>query len=134
MSRGSGRDGMSEVNRVAATGFDAEADAYERARPSYPAEAVNWLLENLRAGPASRVVDLAAGTGKFTELLAGRLDHLVAVEPVPGMRRRLRHGLPGVPVLSAAAEALPLADGSVDAVTVAQAFHWFDAARAMAEL
>jgi SAM-dependent methyltransferase len=122
------------VHSVAATGFGAEAAAYDRSRPSYPSDAVSWIADRLRIGPGRRVVDLAAGTGKLTGLLAPLGAQLVAVEPVAGMREQLHRGLPEVPLVAGTAEALPLADASVDAVTVAQAFHWFDADRAMAEL
>jgi SAM-dependent methyltransferase len=125
---------MGEVHEIAALGFGAEAAAYERARPSYPPDAISWLIENLDLGPGSRVVDLAAGTGKLTRLLAGIDADLIAVEPVAGMRAKLHEQSPAVPVLAGAAEALPLADSSIDAVVVAQAFHWFDARRAMAEI
>jgi len=123
-----------EVHQVASRGFEAEAEAYDRARPSYPADAIGWLADSLRIGPGRRVMDLAAGTGKLTERLAGLGAQLVAVEPVGAMRGRLRHRLPGVPVLAGVAEALPFAAGSLDAVVVAQAFHWFDADRALSEL
>jgi SAM-dependent methyltransferase len=122
------------VHDVAATGFDAEADAYERARPSYPPDAVTWLVDALRIAPGATLVDLAAGTGKFTRLLTDTRARLVAVEPVDGMRAILQHTQPDVPVLSAVAEALPLRGESVDAITIAQAFHWFDAERSLAEL
>jgi len=122
------------VHEVAATGFDSAADAYERARPSYPPDAVAWLAEQLRLGPGRRLVDLAAGTGKLTRLLTPTGAATTAIEPVEGMRRVLAAALPAVPVVAGTAEALPLADASVDAVTVAQAFHWFDAEAAFAEL
>jgi SAM-dependent methyltransferase len=122
------------VHDVAQRGFDAGADAYERARPSYPAEAVDWFVENLRLEPGTRLCDLAAGTGKFTRLLEPTGAWLIAVEPVEGMSRHLRSAQPSVPVVAGAAEALPFASGALDAVTVAQAFHWFDENRAFAEL
>ncbi len=125
---------LSEVHAVASAGFEAEAAAYDRARPSYPPDAVAWLTANLGIGPGRRVVDLAAGTGKLTALIAGTGSRLVAVEPVAAMRARLRDRLPDVPVVAGVAESLPLAPASVDAVLVAQAFHWFNANLAMAEL
>jgi SAM-dependent methyltransferase len=124
----------SEVHEVAARGFGSAAQVYDRSRPSYPPDAVDWLCAGLRIGPGARVVDLAAGTGKLTALLRPRHARLVAVEPVAGMREVLRTRLPDLPVVAATAERLPFAAGSLDAVTVAQAFHWFDAAAAMAEL
>jgi SAM-dependent methyltransferase len=122
------------VHDVAAQGFGAGADAYERGRPSYPPDAVAWLVDALRVGAGSTLVDLAAGTGKLTRLLAPTGAWIVAVEPVDEMRQLLRATQPGVAALAAAAEALPFAAASVDAVTVAQAFHWFDADAAFAEL
>ena len=122
------------VHEVARVGFGTEADAYERTRPSYPPDALAWLTAQLRIGPGRSVLDLAAGTGKLTRLLAPTRAALVAVEPVDGMHRVLRATLPEVPVVAAAAEALPFAPGTLDAVTVAQAFHWFDAELAVAEL
>ncbi len=124
----------SDVHEVAARGFDAAADAYERARPSYPRQVVDWLADALRLAPGVRCCDLAAGTGKLTRLLAPTGAWLVAVEPVDGMYDHLRATQPDVGVVAGTAEALPLADGALDAVTVAQAFHWFDADRAFAEL
>jgi ubiquinone/menaquinone biosynthesis C-methylase UbiE len=117
------------IHRAARAGFARSADAYERSRPGYPDEAIRHLVSHLTAG--ARVLDLAAGTGKLTRpLLASGLD-VVAVEPVPDMRA----GLPArVRVLDGTAEAVPLADGSVDAVTVGQAFHWFDGERALDEI
>lgn len=122
------------VHEVAASGFDAQADAYERARPSYPPDAVAWLVDHLGIGTGTRVVDLAAGTGKLTRLLAATGADLLAVEPVPGMGARLRAAVPAVPLVSSTAEAMPFRAGTLDAVTVAQAFHWFDADAAFAEL
>jgi SAM-dependent methyltransferase len=120
--------------RDAAQGFDSTADAYERARPSYPAEAVAHVVGHGRIGPGRRVLDLAAGTGKLTRLLVPSGAEVVAVEPVAGMRDRLVAARPGVEVLDGTAEVLPLPAASVDVVTVAQAIHWFDAAAAHAEI
>jgi ubiquinone/menaquinone biosynthesis C-methylase UbiE len=118
----------------AAEAFDRASDEYERGRPSYPAEAVAQLVEALRIGPGRTVLDLAAGTGKLTRLLAGTGARIVAVEPAAGMRRRLEDDLPTVVALAGTAEAIPLGNGTVDAVTVAQAFHWFDGEAAIAEI
>ena len=80
------------------------------------------------------MLDLAAGTGKLTRLLVDTGTRIVAVEPADGMRRRLEEELPGVEALAGTAEAIPLGDESVDAVTIAQAFHWFDGDAALAEI
>jgi SAM-dependent methyltransferase len=122
------------IHPDAAHGFSAGADAYDRGRPSYPAAAVDHVVAILGIGPGRRVLDLAAGTGKFTELLVPTGAAIVAVEPVAEMRAKLAAALPGVEVHDGTGEALPLPDGSVDAVTVAQAFHWFDPAAALAEI
>ena len=115
-------------------GFGTAADAYERARPGYPPEAVAWLAERLGLGSGSTVVDLAAGTGKFTRMLGRTGARVIAVEPVDGMRSKLVEALPSVEVLTGVAEELPLPDGSADAITVAQAFHWFAIEEALAEI
>jgi SAM-dependent methyltransferase len=115
-------------------GFGSSADAYERGRPSYPDDAVAHLAAELGLSPASRVVDLAAGTGKLTRLLVEGGAEVVAIEPVRAMRLALERAVPGVAVLDGTAESIPLADGSVDAVAVAQAFHWFDAEAAIEEI
>jgi SAM-dependent methyltransferase len=122
------------VDPVAQHGFTGGADAYERGRPSYPPEAVTFLATTLGLGPGRRVLDLAAGTGKMTVLLAATGASVIAVEPVAAMRDRLQIALPGAAVLDGTAEAIPLPDGDVDAVVVAQAFHWFDHGVALAEI
>ena len=109
---------------------DRWADDYERGRPSYPREAVA-----VAAVPeSSRVLDLGAGTGKLTRVLAEQFAAVVAVEPAPAMRRVLANVCGGVDVLAGTAEQIPLADASVDAVFVAEAFHHFDGPRAVAEV
>jgi SAM-dependent methyltransferase len=125
---------MNDRLRDAALGFDGNAAAYERARPSYPAEAVAHVVGHGAIGPGRRVVDLAAGTGKLTRLLVPTGADVVAVEPVAAMRAQLAAALPGIEVLDGTAEDLPLPDASADAVTVAQAFHWFDPPVALAEI
>ena len=120
--------------RDAAQGFDGTAEAYEQARPSYPAEAVAHIVGHAGIGPGRHVLDLAAGTGKLTRVLVPTGAEVVAVEPIAGMRAVLQRELPAVEVRDGTAEALPLPDRSVDAVTVAQAFHWFEPAVALAEI
>ena len=118
----------------AAESFRSVADLYERARPGYPAEAVAFLVDRLGLGDGQVVVDLAAGTGKLTRELVGHGARVVAVEPLDEMRAVLARLLPEVEEIEATAESLPFADGSIDAVTVAQAFHWFDPDRAFPEI
>ena len=99
--------------------FGEEAAAYERGRPSYPPEAIDWLLPSR----ASDVLDLGAGTGKLTVRLAERGLAVTAVDPIAEMLDVLRGSLPSVPALLGTAEEIPLPDNSVDAVLVAQAWH-----------
>lgn len=106
--------------------FADVADAYERGRPGYPQEIVT-LLE---LGPGVDVVDVAAGTGKLTRVLVASGANVTAVEPLPRLRERIR----GATVLDGVAEQLPLDDASVDAVTVGEAWHWFDHGAAANEL
>ncbi len=114
--------------------FASVADAYERGRPEYAPAAVGALAAELGLGPGAPVLDLAAGTGKLTRaLLAAGLD-VVAVEPLAPMRERLASTIGARRVREGFAEAIPLSDASVDAVTVADGFHWFEQAKAIAEI
>ena len=114
--------------------FGAQASAYERGRPSYPPEAVDWLLATGTGQPVRDVLDLGAGTGKVTSRLVERGLRVVAVDPITEMLDVLRESLPDTPALLGSAEQIPLDDDSVDAVLVAQAWHWFDPERAIAEV
>ncbi len=125
---------MKELHPVAATGFSAAADAYERGRPGYPAEAMAWIAERLEIGPGRNVLDLAAGTGKLTRALVPFGGRVIAVEPIDEMREHLFAALPDVEAFDGTAEAIPLPDGSVDVVASAQAFHWFRADEALREI
>ncbi len=114
--------------------FERVAADYERARPAYVEEAVDWALGRLGLAPGGRVLDLAAGTGKVTRQLLARGLDVVAVEPGDEMRAVLEHELPGVEALAGRAEAIPLGDASVDGIAVGQAFHWFETESALAEM
>lgn len=114
-----------------ARSFDAAAPIYARARPGYPEQALDWLVP----AQAREVLDLGAGTGKLTAQLAGRGLSVTAVEPSDRMRAELESALGGrVTALAGRAEEIPLPDESVDAVLVAQAWHWVDPARAILEV
>jgi SAM-dependent methyltransferase len=109
--------------------FGPAADLYDSIRPTYPPEAVHWAL-----GPAPRtVVDLGAGTGILTRVLLRLGYEVLPVEPDPAMRAKLAATTPGVEPLDGRAEAVPVPDGSVDAVIAGQAYHWFDQDAAHAE-
>jgi SAM-dependent methyltransferase len=105
-------------------------ESYERGRPGYPPEAVS-LAE---LPPTATVVELGAGTGKLTRLLVSEFERVIAVEPDEGMRRLLVQICPVAEVLAGSAEDIPVADSSADAVFSAEAFHWFDGERALAEI
>ena len=112
------------------TAFADVAGAYERGRPGYPEEAVRWLV-----GEEPRdVIDLGAGTGKLTRALVELGHRVIAVEPLDAMRAELEAALPDVHAVAGGAEAIPLPEASADAVTSAQAFHWFDHAKALPEI
>jgi len=125
---------MSATHPTAAAGFARAADDYERGRPGYPPEAIAHLVAELGLWEGTTVLDLAAGTGKLTRMLQATGATVIAVEPVEAMRRVLAEAVPGVEVRPGTAEAIPAPTGSLDAVTVAQAFHWFDARRALPEI
>ncbi|PPG93270.1 SAM-dependent methyltransferase [Rathayibacter sp. AY1F3] len=132
--------------------FGSAVDAYDRGRPGYPDDAVDWIVghaparvagaflpERARAAGADasdrlRALDLGAGTGKFTASLASRGLAVTAVEPDAEMLARLASNLPGVRPEEGTAEAIPAADASAELVTAAQSWHWVDAERAGAEV
>lgn len=114
--------------------FESVAELYERSRPPYAESAVAWAVDRLGLSGGRRVLDLAAGTGKLTRQLIARDIEVVAVEPGDAMRGVLERVLPEVEALAGRAEEIPLPDASVDAVTVGQAFHWFDPEPALAEM
>jgi SAM-dependent methyltransferase len=122
---------VSERIPPAAQGFSRAAAAYERGRPEYPPEAISLIAERFDLRPGRTVLDLAAGTGKLTRPLLATGARVIAVEPVEEMRARLPAE---AEVLDGVAEAIPLADAAVDAVTVGQAFHWFRAPEALREI
>ncbi|MEU5870936.1 class I SAM-dependent methyltransferase [Glycomyces sp. NPDC047369] len=111
--------------------FGAAAAAYAEHRPDYAAAAVAWALG---AAPGPRVLDLGAGTGKLTAVLAAAGADVVAVEPDESMLARLLHDHPELRAVRGSAEAIPLPDGSVDAVLSGNAMHWFDMAAAGPEI
>jgi SAM-dependent methyltransferase len=125
--------GPRSVHPFASRGFGLAADAYRRRRPDYPQAAVDWLADALDLAPGRTVVEVGAGTGKFTVQLIATGARILAIEPVAEMRAAFVQTVPGVEIIDAIAEALPMTDGSADAIVAAQAFHWFDTTPALAE-
>lgn len=122
-----------EVHPAAAVGFEVAAAAYERGRPDFAPAVVDRLIQSLGLGPGRTLLELGAGTGKLTRLLARSGARIMAVEPVAAMRARLS-GIPGVEAIDAVAEDVPVNAGAVDAAVGAQAFHWFENERVVSEL
>ena len=125
---------MSQVHASAALGFAAAADTYTRGRPGYPPELMPWLAKDLGLGAGATCVELGAGTGKFTRLLARTGAAVIAVEPVAEMRAQFAAALPAIPALAGTAQAIPLPDQGADVVLCAQAFHWFGTPEAVREI
>jgi SAM-dependent methyltransferase len=122
------------IHPMANVGFGSSSQSYERGRPDYPQSAVDCLVQELGLKPGATLVDLGAGTGKFTRLLVPSGAHIVAIEPIQAMRERFSEILPEVQVLDGTAEAIPLPDSSAQAVIAAQAFHWFATEEVLKEI
>jgi SAM-dependent methyltransferase len=122
---------VGQGDRGLSSSFGAAAAAYAEHRPDYAAAAVRWALEG---APGRRVLDLGAGTGKLTAGLLALDAEVTAVEPDAEMLGELRRTLPRARALLGGAEAIPLPDGSVDAVLAGNAMHWFDMAVAGPEI
>jgi len=122
---------MDPAERVHRAGsFAGVAQEYDRGRPGYPREAIDWIL----GSRPLEVLDLGAGTGKLADAVLAAGHDVTAVEPLAEMRDVLAARHDDVHVIEGAAEQLPLADGSFDAVVVGAAFHWFEQDAALAEI
>jgi SAM-dependent methyltransferase len=125
---------LQNIHPEAAKGFAAQATAYVMGRPDYPPEVEGWLRDDLDLREGKLALDLGSGTGKFLPRLLASGARVAAVEPVTQMRAQLLAHNPGVEAMEGTAEAIPLGDGSVDAVVCAQSFHWFANPAALAEI
>ena len=125
---------MTDVHPIATGGYSRSADSYVRGRPDYPPASLDWLRDDVGLGPGKAVLELGAGTGKFTRLLMETGAVVTAVEPVGAMLDELRRSLPAVSALHGTAQRIPAADASADAVLCAQAFHWFASTESLAEI
>ena len=121
------------VHDAAAKGYERGAADYEKGRPGYPATAIEALVRACGIDEQTTVVDIGAGTGKFTRHLFAHTSDVVAVEPVEAMRAAYARNFPDARLLEGTAEAVPLPAASAHVVTVAQAFHWFDQRSALDE-
>lgn len=127
---------MVSPNPVSQSSFDKNHDLYDIVRPGYPDEAVRASISVANLHPNSTIVDMAAGTGKFTAELQKFLPEnvkLVCVEPSPGMVESFHKNFPSIEILQAPASDVPLTDGFADAIFVAQAFHWFASLESLKE-
>jgi SAM-dependent methyltransferase len=122
-----------ERRELGASGFSDGAQ-YNAARPSYPNDALNHFVENLHLTAETRAIDIGAGSGIFTRQIAPYVGSLLAIEPSASMRSSFEKLTPGVTILDGNDVALPVATSSVDVAFVAQAFHWFDVERSLAEM
>ena len=125
---------MTGVHTSAQQGFSSQAVTYAQGRPNYPRQLTGWLSDTLQINAHSTVIDLGAGTGKFTRLLNTLAPTLIAVEPVDAMAAQLHKLLPDVRLVNGTAESIPLPSATADAVVCAQAFHWFSTEAALAEI
>ena len=125
---------MAQIHHAAAQGFAAGAANYVAGRPEYPPAIETWLNQELGLDSSKTVLDLGAGTGKFSRSLLATGAKVIAVEPVPAMLEQLVRQYPEVDPRSGTAEAIPLPHASVDAVVCAQCFHWFATPEALREI
>ncbi|KAI0437531.1 S-adenosyl-L-methionine-dependent methyltransferase [Xylaria telfairii] len=124
-------DGSNDFERsyseIARSGFTVPA-LYDKYRPGYPDEVVDYLIHNLKIPSNASILEIGAGTGKLTEVLSSRLPAscITAMEPHPTMRAFLEQKrLKNVTVMDGLAQSIPLPDDVVDCILIAQAFHWF---------
>lgn len=122
------------VNQISQTSFDQNHLLYDRVRPDFIPEAVEFLVKALGLGKNSRVVELAAGTGKFTRAIADKGFNLTAAEPSDGMIKSFRQNFPSIEMVKGDSYNLPYATESVDGLIIAQAFHWFSDNKSLKEI
>jgi SAM-dependent methyltransferase len=125
---------MNDVHIIADQGFGRGAGTYVRGRPEFPAATLDWLRSDLGLTAGKTVIDLGAGTGKFTRRLLETGATVIAVEPVDAMREHLARDLHPVTALAGSAQHMPLPNACADAIVCAQAFHWFACAASLTEI
>jgi len=122
-----------ERNSLGKTGFQ-NGDLYDAARPSYPDDAIEYFSATLGLDRSMHVLDLGAGSGIFSRQIQPFVGKVTAVDPSASMRESFRSANADMEILDGSDVSIPINDASVDAVFVAQAFHWFDAPRALNEI
>lgn len=125
---------MHPIHPTAEHGFRLGAERYASSRPNYPDDIVVWLKNTLDITPASQVIDLAAGTGKFTHYLKQATTHITAVEPVQEMQQHFIKAHPHVEIVTAFSDGISLPSQQYDAILSAQAFHWFAHQKTLGEM
>ena len=125
MTEGNGAD-KNVVNNTAETGYNNEADAYRRGRPTYHPALAERIADLHRGQPPGLLVELGAGTGIFTGQLIDQNLEVTAVEPVDAMRSALAEAVPHVSIVAGTAERTGLPDGAAATVVASQSFHWFN--------
>ena len=125
---------VSNVHHSAVEGYSAKADAYVRGRPEYPPEVDRWIRFDLGIGRDKKVLDLGAGTGKFSGRLLTSGAKVIALDPVPAMLEQLVRQHPHIETKVGSAESLPFESEYFDSVICAQSFHWFATQKALAEI
>lgn len=121
------------IHPKAEAGYSNESDAYHRGRPEYPIAIGKWMRKALKLAADSHIIELGAGTGKFTKSMIAEGFAVTAVEPVAGMREILLQHYPSAKILDGTAEATNTPAASADAVVAAQAFHWFSSEATLSE-
>lgn len=125
---------VSEANQVSQTSYDKNHETYDKFRPGYTQKTVAKVIEVCKLTENSKVVEVAAGTGKFTnELVKATKAEITAVEPSTGMLESFRKNFPNIEAIQASSYKIPLPDASADAIIVAQGFHWFATHESLAE-
>ncbi len=125
---------MSTVHRSAAIGYATNTETYASGRPDYPPEVDQWLQSHLRLRPDQTVLDLGAGTGKFSKKLSATGAKVIALDPVPAMLKQLLREQPLIETRLGSADSLPFESDSIDVIVCAQSFHWFATHEALAEI
>ncbi|KAK9377703.1 S-adenosyl-L-methionine-dependent methyltransferase [Lipomyces chichibuensis] len=123
----------SKIHPTSLSSFNANHALYDKYRPTHYQPAIDALVSHLALPNNAKVIDLGSGTGKFTALLEKFNFDLSAVEISDGMLETFRSKLPNIPAYKGSSYEIPFPDSSLDAIFIAQAFHWFADITSLAE-